>query len=98
MTNLSVSYDDMNTAAGQLDTGKGALEDKLNELQRLIDTLVTGGFVTDSASGAFNDSYMQFTTGATQTVGGLTGLSNFLRSAASTLGDADEQIAAAARG
>ena len=30
MANLNVTYGDLKTAAGQLTTGKGALEDKLN--------------------------------------------------------------------
>ncbi|HPT94180.1 MAG TPA: WXG100 family type VII secretion target [Microbacteriaceae bacterium] len=97
MANLNVSYGDMKTAAGQLITGKGALEDKLGELQRLVGDLVASGFVTDAASGAFNDSYTQFTTGATQMVGGIQGLSDFLNAAADALGNTDSELANAIR-
>lgn len=97
MANINVTYGDMQSASSQLITGKGALEDKLNELQRLIGDLVANGFVTDSASGAFHESYTQFTTGATQTIGGLQGLSDFLSSAATALGDTDTQLAATIR-
>jgi WXG100 family type VII secretion target len=97
MANINVTYGDMKSAAGQLITGKGALEDKLNELQRLVGDLVASGFVTDAASGAFHESYTQFTTGATQMVGGLQGLSDFLNAAADALGDTDTQLASAIR-
>lgn len=97
MANLNVSYADMQSAATQLVTGKGVLEDKLNELQRLIGDLVSNGFVTDSSSGAFQESYTQFTSGATQTIGGLQGLSDFLNQAAQALGDTDTQLASAIR-
>lgn len=98
MANINVTYGDMQSASAQLITGKGALEDKLNELQRLVGDLVANGFVTDSASGAFHESYTQFTTGATQTISGLQGLSDFLSAAATALGDTDTQLAATIRG
>lgn len=53
--------------------------------------------MTDTASGAFHESYTQFTTGATQTIGGLQGLSDFLGQAATALGDTDTQLASAIR-
>jgi WXG100 family type VII secretion target len=97
VANINVTFGDMKSASAQLITGKGALEDKLNELQRLIGDLVSSGFVTDAASGAFHESYSQFTTGATQTIGGLQGLSDFLNAAADALGDTDTQLASAIR-
>jgi WXG100 family type VII secretion target len=98
MANLNVTYGDLKTAAGQLTTGKGALEDKLNELQRLVGDLVSSGFVTDAASGAFHDSYTQFTTGATQAVSGIQGLSDYLNKAADALQNTDQELANAIKG
>jgi uncharacterized protein YukE len=94
MANLNVTYGDLKTAAGQLSTGKGALEDKLNELQRLVGDLVSSGFVTDAASGAFHDSY----TGATQAVSGIQGLSDYLNKAADALQNTDQELANAIKG
>ena len=65
--------------------------------QTLVGDLVASGFVTDAASGAFNDSYTQFTTGATQMVGGIQGLSDFLNAAADALGNTDSELANAIR-
>ena len=77
---------------------KEPYEDKLNELQRLIGDLDRQRLrQADAASGAFHESYSQFTTGATQTIGGLQGLSDSLNAAADALGDTDTQLASAIR-
>ena len=94
MANLNVSYQELNTAANRLVTGRDEINTKLAELQALIGSLVTSGFVTDKSSGAFNSSYEQFTNGARATISGLDGLSTFLRTSATTLADVDAQLAA----
>ena len=60
---------------------------KLTELQTLANNLVGSGFVTDSASGAFQRSYETFTQGTTQAVTGLDGMSQFRTAAALALND-----------
>ncbi|WP_243062369.1 WXG100 family type VII secretion target [Humibacter sp. RRB41] len=98
MANMNVTYGDMTSAAGRLNSGKEDLVSKLNELQTLVNQLVTDGFVTDSASGAFHDSYTQFTTGATNAVNGLDGMSQFLTKAADTLQQTDSSLASSVGG
>ncbi|MCU1423423.1 MAG: family type secretion target [Microbacteriaceae bacterium] len=98
MANLNVSYSDMTDAAGKLAAGKEELTTKLNELQTLVGNLVSGGFVTDAASGAFHDSYTQFTTGTKSAVDGLDGMSQYLTKAAQALQDTDTQLAQAIKG
>ncbi|MCL2515718.1 MAG: WXG100 family type VII secretion target [Microbacteriaceae bacterium] len=93
MANLNVTYGDMTSAAGRLTSGKDDLVSKLNELQTLVNQLVSDGFVTDSASGAFHESYTQFTHGATQAVNGLDGMSQFLSKAADALQQTDQSLA-----
>lgn len=93
MANLNVTYQDMESAAGRLVAGQHDIESKLTELQNLIHSLVEGGYVTDKSSVAFNSSYEEFNTGATQTIGGLEGMAGFLKSAAQALGDTDTQLA-----
>ena len=56
-------------------------------------TLVAQGFTTDKASGAFQDAYTRFTSGASNTIGGLNDLALFLKTTATTLGEVDTQIA-----
>ncbi len=93
MANLNVTYEQMNSAATRLRSGQGELEGKLNELRALVNDLVANGFTTSSASGAFNASYEQFTTGAQRTVQGIEGMAQFLNKAAEALKSTDEQLA-----
>lgn len=98
MANLNVTFDDMNGAADRLANGQGEIESKLDELKALVDELIGGGYVTDKSSGAFGESYQEFNSGAREVIGGLEGMGGFLRQAAQTLGDADEQLASGIRG
>jgi WXG100 family type VII secretion target len=93
MANMNVTYSDMTDAANRLNSGKEDIISKLNELQSLVNNLVSGGFVTDSASGAFHTSYDQFNKGTQQAVGGLDGMSQFLTKAAQQLQSVDSDLA-----
>lgn len=93
MTNLSVTYDRMSSAAMQLRTGQTDLETRLGELRSIVAQLITDGFTTSAASGAFDASYEQFTAGARTTIGGIEGMAHFLDSAATALQSTDEQLA-----
>lgn len=98
MANLNVTYEQMNSSATRLRAGQGELEGKLNELRSLVNDLVANGFTTTSASGAFNASYEQFTTGAQRTVQGIEGMAQFLNKAAEALKSTDEQLASSIGG
>ena len=93
MANMNVTYGEMTDAANRLISGKDDITAKLHELQALVNNLVNGGFVTDTASGAFHTSYEQFTKGTTDAVNGLDGMSQFLTKAADTLQNVDQQLA-----
>lgn len=93
MANLNVTYSDMTAAAQRLTQGQGEIEGKLNELKAMIEGLVGNGYVTDTSSKAFFASYDQFTRGATQTIGGLEGMSLFLSNAAAMLQETDAALA-----
>jgi len=95
MANLNVTYADIEDAASRLVHGKEELTSQLSSLQHLIAALVSGGFVTDAASGAFQSTFDRFTHGATQTVSALDGLSQFLARAAEALRQTDEGLATA---
>jgi WXG100 family type VII secretion target len=98
MANLNVTYGDMRDAASRLQSGKDDLIGKLTELQTLVNNLVSGGYVTDASSGAFNESYNQFTTGTKTAVEGLDGLSQYLTKAAEALQTTDQELANALKG
>ena len=98
MANLNVSYGEMRDAATRLTTGQDDITTKLNELKGYIEGLISAGFVTDQASVTFGDSYRKFTHGATELMGGLSSLGEYLRKASDALEDTDTQLAAALRG
>jgi len=95
--NLNVTYADMEGAARYLQQGQADLNSQLQSLQNYIQNLVSSGFVTTQASVAFNDTYRQFTQGATQTISALEGLSSFLIQAANTMQETDSALANAIR-
>jgi WXG100 family type VII secretion target len=97
MANLNVTYEEMDDAARRLDAGRDQMTGLLTELKGLIDGLVASGFQTQAASGVFQTTYEEFTTGTTKAVEGLTGLSQFLRSAATAMQKTDEELANALR-
>ncbi len=93
MANLNVSYQDMMNEAQALRAGQQQITEQLNMLRNRINNLVTSGFVTDAASGAFNQSYEQFNQGATTTIGALDQLAGNLTNIANTLQATDQQLA-----
>lgn len=97
MANVSVSYQEMESAGDRLAAGRTEIDASLSALQHQVESLVSSGFVTDSSSGAFLESYLAFTTGCRQTVEGLDGMALYLRNAAATFRDADQQLAGALR-
>lgn len=92
---LSVTYQDLEAAAQKLASGQQTIEGELQGLQNYINQLISGGFVTDSASVQFGQSYEEFNTGAKQVIEGLTSMGQYLTKAAQTFRDTDTQLASA---
>jgi len=95
VANVSVTYADMQSAAGQLQSGQQQITGDLARLKKLIDNLVHSDYVTDSSSKQFQASYEEFTAGATKMIEGLDGMSQYLKSAAKAFQETDAQLAAA---
>jgi WXG100 family type VII secretion target len=93
MANMNVTYEELRSQANQLRLGQQTITETLTTLQTQVNNLVASGFQTDAASGAFQASYEEFTTGATQAIEGLEGMASFLEQAAQTLQDVDSQLA-----
>ena len=91
--NQNVTYADMQSAASQLRSGEQQIESDLIRLKRLIDNLVASGYVTDSSSRQFEASYTEFNSGATKMIQGLTGMGQYLDSAAKAFEQTDTQLA-----
>lgn len=94
MANMNVTYADMQTEATALRAGQQEIVSQLNALRTRINNLVTNGFVTDSASGAFQGMYDSFNTGATQTINALDQIAATLENMARTLQETDQALAA----
>ncbi|MHA3682930.1 WXG100 family type VII secretion target [Leucobacter sp. HY1910] len=94
MANINVSYAEMEQASTQLGTGRDEITQKLQQMQQLISTLVGSGFVTDQASGRFNEAYTEYTTSANTVIAKLTEIQTFLTQTATAMRDMDAQIAA----
>ncbi|MDR2672784.1 MAG: WXG100 family type VII secretion target [Coriobacteriales bacterium] len=92
MANVNVTYQEMEDAAKNLISKKDAIHSELNSLQSYISNLVSSGFVTDSASKKFDETYTQYTKGATETIEALQGMADYLTTAAQTLRDTDMQL------
>jgi WXG100 family type VII secretion target len=93
MPNLNVTYQDMHDAASRLSQGEDDIKSRLAQLKSLVDSLVSGGYVTDRSSVAFNNSYQEFNNGATQTISGLSGMASYLNQAANALAQTDSDLA-----
>ncbi|MFF1878596.1 WXG100 family type VII secretion target [Leifsonia sp. NPDC058230] len=94
MSNINVSFQELNSNADRLVAGRDEMNATLSKLQSQISSLVAAGFTTDRSSGAFSDAYNRFTAGAQNAIGGLDDLAAFLRTTAQTLGEVDAQLAA----
>ena len=93
MANMNVTYADMEAAANQLRNGQADIESRLQTLKGLVDSLVTGGYVTDRSSKAFEASYAEFNEGIKRTLEGLTGMSAYLVKASQALSSTDSELA-----
>ncbi len=93
MANVNVTYQQLHDQAVKLNNGRQEIENQLAALKAQVEHLVADGFVTDSSSKAFQASYDEFTQGATKTIHGLDGMANYLKTAAQTFQDVDQQLA-----
>jgi WXG100 family type VII secretion target len=96
MANIHVDYGQLQAGAAQLKSGREQVEQQLSRLKAMIDNLVAGGFVTDRASGKFQESYTQWTTGARNVIAGLDGMSDYLSKAVQAHQGLDDSLAQSA--
>lgn len=95
MPNVNVTYEEMRQAANRLESGKAEITQKLSELQKLVSSLVNGGYVTDSSSRNFEHAYQEFNGGAERAIEGLTQMGTYLNRAANTFQEADQSLSQA---
>ncbi len=93
---INVRYEDLQSTATQLNTGREEMTAQLTRLKGLVDALVSSGFVTDQASGKFQQSYQQWNSGASNAIQGLEGMTAFLNQAISRHQQLDSELGSAA--
>lgn len=93
MADTNISYAEIQSAAAQLTSGESQINETLQSLQAVIQNLISNGFTTDTASGAFESAYQEFTTGVRNVITGLTEMSSFLNSVANSYQEMDQSIA-----
>ncbi|MFG1947539.1 WXG100 family type VII secretion target [Nonomuraea sp. NPDC048826] len=76
-----LSFPQVESSANRLNKEKEDIEGRLTQLKSMIDQLVSSDFVTERASGKFQQDYEQWNTGAKQVMQGLDGMSQFLKTA-----------------
>ncbi len=92
MANLNVTYQEMSDTAATMRNNKADIDDKLNQCKSIVDSLTTNGFVTEQASGKFDEVHTEFNTSATQAMDTLDQLSQWLDKAVAAMQDMDTQL------
>lgn len=93
-----LSFGEIQRNARQLTKARDEITQQLKGLQRMIDGLVQSNFVTQQASGRFQESYRDWNTGAAKVIEGLQGMSKFLDQAVKAHQDLDRNMSRAASG
>ena len=93
MANMNVTYQEMSDSANTMRNNKADIDDKLNQCKTIVDNLTQSGFVTDQASGKFDDVHTQFVNSANTAMETLDQLSQWLDKAVSAMQDMDTQLA-----
>ncbi|MFF7635815.1 WXG100 family type VII secretion target [Kitasatospora sp. NPDC008050] len=92
MANLNVTYQELSDTATTMRNNKADIDDKLNQCRQIVDSLTTNGFVTDQASGKFDEVHTEFNTSAVQAMDTLDQLSQWLDKAVAAMRDMDTQL------
>jgi len=93
MANLNVTYAEMQDSATRMSNDKSEIDSYLADAKSIVDTLTQSGFVTDQASGKFDEVNTQFNQSATQLMDSLDQLSQWLTQAVQSMQDMDTQMA-----
>lgn len=92
MANLDITYQEMSDTATRLRTNKTDIDDKLTECKSIVNSLTQNGFVTDKASGHFDQVHTDFVNSANEAMDTLEQLSTWLDKAVEAMQDMDTQL------
>jgi len=93
MANMNVTYQEMSDSAKRMRDNKNDIDTKLSECKSIVADLTATGFVTDQASGKFDETHTEFVTSANTVMETLEQLSLWLDKAVEAMRDMDTQLA-----
>jgi uncharacterized protein YukE len=93
MANINATYHEMSDTATRMRNNKTDIDEKLRECMTIVDQLTTSGFVTEQASGRFDEVHTEFNHSATTAMETLDQLSVWLDKTVDALRDMDTQLA-----
>lgn len=93
MTDMRVTYQEMLSTATRMRNNKTEVVARLTECQKIVQTLVTNGFVTQQASGKFDEVSTRFITSSKEAMETLEALSGWLDNAVEALRRMDQEMA-----
>lgn len=93
MANLNITYAEMSDSATRMRNNKNDIDARLNECKSIVNNLTRSGFVTDQASGRFDEIHTEFANSADQVMSTLEQLSRWLDKAVQAMQDMDSQLA-----
>jgi WXG100 family type VII secretion target len=93
MANINATYHEMSDTATRMRNNKTDIDEKLRECMNIVDQLTTSGFVTEQASGKFEETHHEFNTSATTAMETLDQLSIWLDKAVEALREMDTNLA-----
>ncbi|MEU6079268.1 WXG100 family type VII secretion target [Streptomyces sp. NPDC047108] len=89
---VNLTYQDMEDAADKIRKHREAIDKDLKAAEKYVKKLINDGFVTEKASKQFDQSYEEFTKGATDTIEGMDGMAQFLDKAAEAFRNLDSEL------
>jgi WXG100 family type VII secretion target len=98
MADIKVTSESLASVAGQLSSGSQSIESQLANLKSLVEGLISGDWVTSSASVAFNELYSQWDQAGMQLKESLQGISDLLNQASLSYEDSETAIASTFNG
>jgi uncharacterized protein YukE len=93
MTDVRVTYQEMLDTATRLRNNKNEVVARLTDCKKIIEGLVTNGFVTKEASGKFDEVSTRFITSSKEAMETLETLSGWLDQAVEALRRMDQEMA-----
>ena len=93
MADVRVTYQEMLDTATRLRNNKNEVTARLTDCQRIVQGLVTSGFVTQQASGKFDEVSTKFVTSSKEAMETLETLSGWLDKAVESLRQMDQEMA-----